>query len=87
MTETFRIKFEYGNNYRIVQQPKRDFSCRIGDMFVASASYPCADSSNIYLRGTDLSRDDWLVKLYTGHLKVLEELCRRQHWRFVACLY
>ena len=87
MTDTLKIKFEYGNNYRIVQQPRRSLAYRIGDIYVASCSYPCADSSNIYLRGTDLSRDDWLVKLFPNHLNALEELCRRQHWRFVACLY
>ena len=86
MTETFRIKFIYNEVYQILNQPKRDFSHRIGDNFVASASYPCSDESNIYLRGTDLSRDDWNVRLYQGHLEVLEELCRRQHWRFVICI-
>lgn len=86
MTDTFKIKFEYAYKYRIVLQPKRNFSYRIGEMFVSSASFPCADSNNIYLRGGDFSRDDWIVELHHGHLKVLEELCRRQHWRFVACI-
>lgn len=86
MTDTFEIRFIYDKVYQILNQPKRDFNYRIGDTYVASCSYPCSDSSNIYLRGTDLSRDNWNVKLYTGHFKVLEELCRRQHWRFIACI-
>lgn len=86
MTETFEIKFIYDTVYQILRQPKRDFSYRIGDMLISSCSYPYSDSSYIYLQGTDLSRDNWNVRLYHGHLKVLEELCRRQHWRFIACI-
>lgn len=86
MTETFRIILHTNTTYQILNQPKRDFSYRIGDSYVASCSYPYADSSNIYLRGSDYSRDDWLVILYPEHLKILEELCRRQYWRFVVCL-
>ena len=86
MTKTFRIKLHTNTTYEILNQPTRDFNYRIGDIFVASASFPCADISNIYLQGGAYNRDDWIVKLYPNHLKTLEELCRRQHWRFIICM-
>lgn len=86
MTKTFRIKLHTNTTYQILNQPTRDFSYRIGDIFVASASHPCSDSSNIYLRGGDYSRDDLIIRLFPEHLKTLEELCMRQHWRFVICI-
>lgn len=86
MTETFRIKLHTNTTYEILNQPTRDFNYRIGDISIASALYPCADMCNIFLRGGNYCRDDWIVTLYSGHLKTLEELCRRQHWRFIICM-
>lgn len=79
MNEIFKISLYTNTTYRILSQPKIDFSYRIGNTYVASHSFPDTDLNNIYLQGRD-------VALYSGHLKVLEELCRRQHWRFVICI-
>lgn len=86
MTETFRIILHYDSTYHILNQPERNFKYSIGDTYVASASFPDSSPKCIYLQGTDKCRDDRFVTLYTGHLKVLEELCRRQHWRFIICI-
>lgn len=86
MTETFRIKLHTNTTYQILNQPARDFSYRIGDIYVASSCCPCSDRSNIYLQGCDYRKDDWIINLYSEHLKILEELCRKQHWRFIICM-
>lgn len=89
MTETFIIQFTSNNYYRIVHQPEISFSCYniLDNISIHSISYPDSKADTIWLRGDCNGRDDIHVQIFPKHLRALEELCRRQHWRFVICLY
>ena len=88
MTDTFEIKFVNDNNYRIIQQPERDFT--YDDIFdeisIYSMSFPASNINSICLCGSNSERDDYSIKLFPKHLKALEEFCKYKQWRFIACI-